>query len=294
MGPTAAGKTDIAIAFSEQYPCDIISVDSAMIYRGMNIGTAKPDASIQAIVSHKLIDIRDPSESYSAAEFCIDATREIELSLSKGRIPLLVGGTMLYFKALQEGLSTLPSSDPVIRAQLEVELQHEGVQALHTRLALIDPIAAEKIKATDTQRVQRALEVYEITGIPISTWQQETPEKSPYHFVNIGVIPNDRAVLHDAIAKRFKQMLDLGFIEEVESLRARGDLNLSMPSMRAVGYRQVWEYLDGQFTQESMFEKGIVATRQLAKRQMTWLRSWNNLHTYNSLNNMFGIFRNRC
>ena len=292
MGPTAAGKTDIAIAFSQQYPCDIISVDSAMIYRGMDIGTAKPDAATQVIALHRLINIRDPSESYSAAEFCIDATREIELSLSKGRIPLLVGGTMLYFKALQEGLSTLPSSDPVVRAELEADLQREGVEALHARLALIDPPAAAKIKSTDTQRIQRALEVYEMTGIPISVWQQEVPDKSPYHFVNVGIIPNDRAILHDNIAKRFEQMLETGLIEEVESLRARGDLNLSMPSMRAVGYRQVWEYLDGQSTKEEMLEKGIAATRQLAKRQMTWLRSWKSLHTYNSLDNMFGTFKN--
>lgn len=283
MGPTASGKTQLAVQLVQRFPMEIISVDSAMVYREMNIGTAKPDAQILKIAPHRLIDIRDPSEPYSAAQFCEDAVREIKDIFAKGKIPLLVGGTMLYFRALQEGLSELPSADPLIRAKLNKEAEQSGWPALHERLAKIDPVAAKRIHSNDSQRIQRALEVYEISGKSLTFWQQEKPSLlENFDIINFAVAPLDRAILHERIALRFKQMLKEGLIEEVKRLFERGDLNLQMPSMRSVGYRQVWEYLLGNLTYEEMQEKGVVATRQLAKRQLTWLRSWLNLTWFDS------------
>lgn len=283
MGPTASGKTQLAVQLVQHFPMEIISVDSAMVYREMNIGTAKPDVETLKIAPHRLIDIRDPAEPYSAAQFCEDAVREIKDIFAKGKIPLLVGGTMLYFRALQEGLSELPSADPLIRAKLNKEAEQSGWPALHERLAKIDPVAAKRIHSNDSQRIQRALEVYEISGKSLTLWQQEKPSLlENFDIINFAVAPLDRAILHERIALRFKQMLKEGLIEEVKRLFERGDLNLQMPSMRSVGYRQVWEYLLGNLTYEEMQEKGVVATRQLAKRQLTWLRSWPNLTWFDS------------
>jgi len=281
MGPTAAGKTDLAVECVEQFGCELISVDSALVYREMNIGTAKPDAQTLARAPHKLIDIIDPLESYSAANFRQDARAEIESTLSRGKTPVLVGGTMLYYKSLQEGLSELPSADESIRAQLEDEAMHHGWQAMHDRLAKIDPVSAERIHPNDPQRIQRALEVFEISGRTLTDfWHQQAAQKLPYNNLKIAFFPEDRELLRKRIALRFEQMLELGFIEEVEALRARGDLHLDLPSMRCVGYRQAWEYLDGAGNFDEMKEKSIVATRQLAKRQLTWLRKESNCNFY--------------
>ncbi len=273
MGPTAAGKTELAVDAAEQLNCELISVDSALVYRQMDIGTAKPDTETLQRAPHKLIDIIDPSEAYSAANFRDDALREIEASFAKGKTPLLVGGTMLYYRALQKGLSELPSADESIRAQLETDAEAVGWAKMHQRLADIDPDSAQRIHPNDPQRIQRALEVYELTGKTLSDyWREQTSRTLPYNIIKIAFFPEDRENLRQRIAIRFKQMLQMGFIEEVETLRARGDLNLDMPSMRCVGYRQVWEYLDGLMTYDEMTEKAITATRQLAKRQLTWLR----------------------
>jgi tRNA dimethylallyltransferase len=274
MGPTAAGKTDKAIQMAQEQNCDLISVDSALVYRGMNIGTAKPDAQTLKAAPHALIDIIEPYQSYSAADFCRDAVQAIEQSLAKGRTPLLVGGTMMYFRALQQGLSPLPQACPKTRALLEMQLAEQGLAHLYKELQSIDPLAASKIKPNDKQRIQRALEVFRLSNIPLSTLQLQQAEPLPYEFVNYAIIPDDRAELHARIAERFHLMLTAGFIDEVCGLRARGDLNLNLPSMRAVGYRQVWQYLDGEFDKATMIDKGIAATRQLAKRQLTWLRRW--------------------
>lgn len=274
MGPTAAGKTDLAIALSERLPCDLISVDSALIYREMDIGTAKPDATTLARAPHRLIDILDPLESYSAATFREDALREIADIHAAGRIPLLVGGTMLYYRALQQGLATLPAADPQLRQRLEAEAEAEGWESLHRRLMAIDPASAERIHPNDPQRLQRALEVYELTGRTLSElWAEQSGEVLPFQITKLVVAPADRAILHERIARRFDLMLKQGFIAEVERLYHRGDLSLELPSMRCVGYRQAWRYLDGELDHETMREKAIVATRQLAKRQYTWLRS---------------------
>jgi tRNA dimethylallyltransferase len=247
----------------------------------MNIGTAKPDAETLARAPHKLIDIIDPTESYSAANFREDALREIKSSLSRGKTPVLVGGTMLYYKALQQGLSELPAADKSVRAQLEADATAHGWQAMHERLAAIDPVSAERIHPNDPQRIQRALEVYEISGKTLSDfWQQQTSQTLPYNLVKIAFFPEDRDLLKQRIAQRFHQMLELGFIDEVEALRKRGDLHLQLPSMRCVGYRQVWEHLDGLMSYEEMVERAIIATRQLAKRQLTWLRKEQNCNFY--------------
>jgi len=281
MGPTAAGKTDLAIECVEQFGCELISVDSALVYREMNIGTAKPDAQTLARAPHKLIDIIDPLEAYSAANFREDARAEIESTLGRGKTPVLVGGTMLYYKSLQEGLSELPSADESIRAQLENDAMHHGWKAMHDRLAKIDPVSARRIHPNDPQRIQRALEVFEISGRTLTDfWQQQASQKLPYNILKIAFFPEDRELLRKRIALRFEQMLELGFIEEVEVLRARGDLHLDLPSMRCVGYRQVWEYLDGAGNFDEMKEKSIVATRQLAKRQLTWLRKESDCNFY--------------
>jgi len=285
MGATASGKTDLAISLLEHFPMDIVSVDSVMIYRGMDIGSAKPDAATLAQAPHRLIDILDPAESYSAASFREDALRELTEITAKGRIPLLVGGTMLYYRALLDGLSQLPSAEPVVRQQLEKKASLNGWQAMHDELARIDPEAAGRIHQNDPQRIIRALEVYEITGKAMTQLQKENSrgDALPFRIMKMAIGPEDRAVLHQRIAKRFKLMLEQGFIEEVETLYQRGDLHQDLPSIRAVGYRQAWDYLTGRLDYNDMVEKGIIATRQLAKRQLTWLRSESSLHRLDSL-----------
>ncbi len=283
MGPTAAGKTDLAISLTKQFPCDIISVDSAMVYRGMDIGTAKPDATILAQAPHKLIDIRDPKDTYSAAQFCQDALQEIEEIHQIGRIPLLVGGTGLYFRSLQQGLSDLPSADPTIRDNLTQQASTIGWHAMHQRLAKIDPQAAKRIHPNDPQRIQRALEVYEASGKTMSQWYQKSAIQTwDYPTIKIIVAPAQRQLLHDRIQHRFEQMLAYGFIDEVQRLMEHNDLTVDLPAMRAVGYRQVWQYLAGELTHAELIEKGIIATRQLAKRQLTWLRAENHAHWFDS------------
>ena len=285
MGPTASGKTDLAVALVETLPMDIISVDSVMVYRGMDIGSAKPDAGTLARAPHRLIDICDPAEPYSAARFRDDALREMADITAQGRIPLLVGGTMLYFRALLNGLSTLPSADADIRTRLEAEAEADGWASLHRRLAEVDPEAAARIHPNDPQRLQRALEVYELTGTPLSELQQsqQADQPLPYRIIKLAVAPADRTILHERIAQRYELMLQNGLVDEVESLRQRGDLHQDMPALRAVGYRQVWEYLGGSLNYTEMVERGIIATRQLAKRQFTWLRSEPDLTLLDSL-----------
>ncbi len=275
MGPTASGKTDIAVHLVQNMPVEIISVDSVLIYKDMNIGSAKPDAQTLAIAPHRLINFLDPSRAYSVAEFRRDALAAMADITAQGKIPLLVGGTMLYFRALLGGLSELPAADEAVRKKLEAQAVDIGWQAMHEKLQQVDPVAASRIHPNDPQRIQRALEVYEISGEPLSTLQQKNTVKNvlPYNVTRLIVSPADRAVLHQRIEKRFHQMLESGFIDEVKALYNRGDLNLDMPSMRAVGYRQVWEYLDNQRDYNNMVERGVVVTRQLAKRQLTWLRN---------------------
>ncbi len=275
MGPTASGKTQLAVELVQRYPFEIISVDSAMVYKGMDIGTAKPSPEILQIAPHRLIDICDPRDAYSAAQFRTDALREIDDIQSHNKIPLLVGGTMLYFKTLQQGIAAMPSADPEVRAALLAEAKAIGWPKLHQRLQTIDPQAAARIHAHDSQRIQRALEVFMLTGKNLTRWQQDQADQGlDQKIINIIIAPDDRKVLHERIALRFMQMLEQGFVDEVKQLIARGDLSLDFPAMRSVGYRQVWKYLLGEYTYEEMCEKGIIATRQLAKRQLTWLRSW--------------------
>jgi tRNA dimethylallyltransferase len=277
MGPTASGKTAAALEIARHLPCEIISVDSALVYRGMDIGTAKPTVAEQAAVPHHLIDILDPAESYSAMQFRQDALRLVTEIRARGRLPLLVGGTMLYFKALRDGLDDLPQADAVLRAQLDAEAETIGTPALHARLSTVDPATAARLKPNDSQRIQRALEIYMLTGKPMSELLAKTSKPDlPFVLLPIAMEPSDRSVLHARIAARFDAMLKNpggALIEEVKQLRARGDLNLNLPSMRCVGYRQTWEYLDGAYDLATLQEKGIAATRQLAKRQLTWLRS---------------------
>ncbi|MCL1149311.1 tRNA (adenosine(37)-N6)-dimethylallyltransferase MiaA [Shewanella ulleungensis] len=277
MGPTASGKTALAIDMATQHDCEIISVDSALIYRGMDVGSAKPSAKELALAPHRLIDILDPSESYSAADFRRDALVAIEDIIARGKTPLLVGGTMMYFKALLEGLSPLPSADEVVRQQILLQAEAQGWESLHKELRSIDPVAGERIHPNDPQRLSRALEVYRISGKTMTELTQTKSDALPYDVVQFAIAPNDRKVLHDLIAKRFNIMLEQGFIDEVTRLKARGDLHLEMPSMRCVGYRQCWQYLDNEFDHATMVEKATAATRQLAKRQLTWLRSWPDL-----------------
>jgi len=284
MGPTAAGKTDLAVELVQQRACEIISVDSALIYKGLNIGSAKPDAATLAVAPHHLINICDPLEAYSAAQFRSDALALMFDISSRGKVPLLVGGTMMYYKALMEGLAPLPQSQPDIRAQLEQDIVDQGLQALHSRLADIDPVAGERINATDPQRITRALEVYLISGETLTShWARQQEQKLPFEVASIGVWPPERAVLHQRIEQRYKIMLQQGFEQEVATLMQRGDLHLDLPSMRCVGYRQMWQHLAGEYDHETMVHKGVVATRQLAKRQLTWLRSWPDLHVFDSL-----------
>lgn len=274
MGPTASGKTAAALALAQQFPCEIISVDSALIYREMNIGSAKPSAEERAAIPHHLIDIIDPAQSYSVAQFRTDALTLIEQIIARNSVPLLVGGTMMYFKVLMQGLGDLPAANLEIRRRLDAEIAANGIASLHARLAVLDPITAQRLPPGDTQRIQRALEIIEQTGQPLSTlFAQQTNEKPALNIQAFSLEPSDRSALHQRIANRFDAMLQQGFVDEVRALRARGDLNLSMPSMRCVGYRQAWEYLEGKYNFEEFRERGIIATRQLAKRQLTWLRS---------------------
>lgn len=279
MGPTASGKTGVAVELVQQLPLEIISVDSALVYRGMDIGTAKPDAATLRLAPHRLIDIRDPAEPYSAAEFRADALREMVSITACGKIPLLVGGTMLYFRALEQGLSDLPSADPEVRAQLEAQAREKGWPAMHARLREIDPESAQRIHPNDPQRIQRALEVYELTGCSLTQLcQQGLQSPSSYRFLKIVLAPEDRAILHERIAQRFRDMVEGGFLDEVQRLRQRPDLNPGLPSMRAVGYRQAWAFLDGKLSADEWVERAIIATRQYAKRQLTWFRGEPNIH----------------
>lgn len=284
MGPTASGKTELAVALHKAIPSEIISVDSAMIYRDMNIGTAKPDPTILEIAPHHLIDIRNPDQQYSVADFCRDADRLIDEILKRNRLPILVGGTIMYFHSLQFGLSELPAADPTIRSQLEEFAQTNGLPALHQRLAEVDPESAARIHENDPQRIQRALEVYLLTGVKLSAWHRaKVPVRSDIDTVCIGLLPQDRSQLHDRISIRFDQMLQAGFIEELKTIREHWNLTATMPSMRCIGYRQAWSYLEGQIDYQEMRDQAIAATRQLAKRQLTWLRHYPETHCIDPL-----------
>jgi tRNA dimethylallyltransferase len=283
MGPTASGKTDLAVNLCNRLPCDIISVDSALVYRGMNIGTAKPDAELLTKTPHRLVDIRDPLEPYSAADFVADAQKHIALISKAGRIPLLVGGTMLYFKVLLEGMAKMPIADPEVRAQIAAEAHDHGWPHIHQRLTEVDPAMAAEIHPNHSQRLARALEVYVISGVTMSEWRVRQKEEeigrlhNQYNIVQLAICPTERTELHRRIVLRFDKMVEQGFLEEVESLYARGDLHKDLPSIRAVGYRQAWLHLQGEYDFETFREKSIIATRQLAKRQLTWLRGWDQL-----------------
>ncbi|MBK0392891.1 tRNA (adenosine(37)-N6)-dimethylallyltransferase MiaA [Ramlibacter algicola] len=272
-GPTASGKSDAALALARELGGEIVSVDSALVYRGMDIGTAKPTAAERAAVPHHLVDIREPTQPYSAAEFSADARRVIGEIAQRGRLPLLVGGTMLYFKALFEGLDALPPADPELRSQIEAEAVQHGWPALHAELARVDPAAAQRLAPNDAQRIQRALEVFRATGQPLSAFHGAQRSEGWRPAALLSLEPTDRAWLHERIERRFDAMLAAGFLDEVRALRARGDLHPGLPSMRSVGYRQAWEALDGQLPMDQLRDRGVFATRQLAKRQLTWLRS---------------------
>lgn len=288
MGPTASGKTDLAIALCEHLPVDIISVDSAMVYRGMNIGTAKPDAEVLGKTPHRLIDIREPSDSYSVADFCEDATREIKSIHRRGRVPLLVGGTMMYFNALRSGLADMPAASKEIRAAIEAEAKVHGWPAIHRQLMAVDPESAMQLHPNHSQRITRALEVYRQSGKTITRWRQEQDRKQSlanrFNVIQIALLPENRQHLHRRIEQRFQNMLERGFLDEVRELRRRSDVHMNLPSMRCVGYRQAWQYLDDLENQSrstsdrQLFEKGVAATRQLAKRQTTWLKNWGEFH----------------
>lgn len=283
MGPTASGKTDLAVELVRRFPLEIVSVDSALVYREMDIGTAKPGPEVLAEAPHRLIDLLDPAESYSAAQFREDALREMAAIVAAGRVPLLVGGTMLYFRALEHGLSELPPADAAVRAEIEAEARRVGWRALHEELARVDPAAAARIHPNDPQRLQRALEVYRVSGVPLSELQRGRRGSAlPYRPLRLALLPADRERLHRRIAARFEFMLERGLINEVAHLYERGDLDLSFPSMRAVGYRQVWRYLAGECGREQMIRQAVTATRQLAKRQMTWLRGDGGLEALNA------------
>jgi tRNA dimethylallyltransferase len=283
MGPTAAGKTDAAVALHERLGCELISVDSAMVYRGMDIGSAKPSALELKRAPHRLIDIRDPASPYSAADFRQDALSEMRQISAAGKVPLLVGGTMLYFKQLVEGVANLPAASPAIRAHLEQRWREEGLFALHRPLVEVDPAAGQRIHPNDPQRTLRALEVYYASGRPMSElWAEQEAKPFPWRVLSVALAPEDRGVLHQRIAQRFALMLEEGLIDEVAGLKQRSDLHLGLPAMKSVGYRQVWEYLDGQLDHAALVERGIIATRQLAKRQLTWLRRWKALHWVDS------------
>lgn len=281
MGPTASGKTDLAIGLSKHLPVELISVDSALVYRGMDIGSAKPTAAELAQTPHRLIDIRDPAEPYSVADFLVDAEREIAQIHAMGKIPLLVGGTMLYFRALLDGLAQMPAANAEVRAQIEQEAAEFGWPHIHAQLAQVDPLTAAEIHPNHSQRLSRALEVYRVSGKTMTQLRELQHSQSPagnfcdrFQVYQLAIAPRDRAVLHRRIAERFEKMLVNGLVDEVRALYERGDLHPDLPAIRAVGYRQVWDYLDGRLDYDHMRERGIIATRQLAKRQFTWLRGW--------------------
>ncbi|MSQ52352.1 MAG: tRNA (adenosine(37)-N6)-dimethylallyltransferase MiaA [Betaproteobacteria bacterium] len=283
MGPTASGKSQLAMALATRFPLEIISVDSAQVYRGMDIGTAKPGARERAEVPHHLIDIIDPTEAYSAARFREDALRLIKEIHGRRRIALLVGGTMLYFKALREGLSNLPAANAAIRADIDAEALQRGWSALHSDLSKIDPVAAARIKIGDTQRIQRALEIYRISGRSLSSLTGEARKlDAPFRALGIALMPTDRALLHQGIAERMERMLRAGLVEELRGLRERFPLDARMPSMRCVGYRQAWEHLEGKLSRRDLLDRAIIATRQLAKRQLTWIRATLEVHLLDS------------
>ncbi len=284
-GPTASGKTDLAITLSDRLPIEIISVDSVMVYRGLNIGSAKPDQKTLNNYPHHLIDICDPSVNYSLGDFYEDANEAIRLIHSKERIPMLVGGTMMYFNALTKGLSDLPSSDQAIRKKLEDEADEIGWPELHKRLSKIDPVSGEKIEANDKQRIQRALEVYELSGKPLSSFFQDNRKNSDYRFFNINLFPDDRQSLYERIESRFNQMLELGLIDEVKRLLNQSELTSSHNSMKSIGYKEICAYLEGKQTLIEAKEKSTLATRRLAKRQLTWLRSLDDCHKLNTFDN---------
>ena len=283
MGPTASGKSALAAALAGHFPVEIISVDSAQIYRGMDIGTAKPSVAERRSVPHHLIDIVDPTGSYSAAQFRSDAVRLISEIAARGRIPLLVGGTMLYFKALREGLSELPESDAALRARIDAEAAERGWPALHVELAKIDAPTAARLKPSDAQRIQRALEIYRVTGKPMSQLLGQTKSALPFRLLELALVPSDRAELHRRIESRFDAMLERGLVEELRALRERHTLRPGLPSMRCVGYRQAWQHLEGEFGRDELRDRGIFATRQLAKRQLTWLRAMKTVRSFDCL-----------
>ena len=288
MGPTASGKTALAVELVQRLPCDIVSVDSTQVYRSMDIGSGKPDAETLAIAPHRLIDIKDPVDPYSASDFRDDALEQIGDILSKQRIPLLVGGTMMYFKVLRDGLAAMPKADMKVREEIEQMAQMQGWGFVHQKLAEVDPQSAQRIHPNDPQRLQRALEVFKVTGKSMTQLHAQDNQRTnlahelPYKLNFFATQPQSREQLHEQIATRFRQMLDDGLIAEVEALRQRGDLSPALPSIKSVGYRQIWQYLSGDFDYDAMVEKGIIATRQLAKRQFTWLRSWPELHRLES------------
>jgi len=295
MGPTASGKTGLAVELAARFPFEIVNVDSAQIYRHMDIGTAKPDRAVLRRAPHHLIDLVDPTERYSAARFCEDANELLPEIYARQKIPLLTGGTMLYFKTLVEGLSELPAADPDTRLVIDTMAQESGWPVLHAELERIDPETAARLQPQDAQRIQRALEVFYLTGQPMSALIARGRAKgSAYRFVSLALQPSERAVLHERIAQRFEIMLELGLIGEVRRLREQFDLNPSLPSMRAVGYRQVWQYLDGEFGLRELREKGVAATRQLAKRQLTWLRSWRDAENLDCLQDDLLEQASRC
>jgi tRNA dimethylallyltransferase len=278
LGPTATGKTELALELHARIPCELVSVDSAMVYRGMDIGTAKPGRAVLERVPHRLIDIRDPAEAYSAGDFRRDALQAIADIRRQGRMPVLVGGTMLYFHVLQHGLSTLPPADPAVRSEIDAEAGRRGWPALHAELAELDPATAARIETQDAQRIQRALEVYRVSGVPLSEWhRRRQPEPIGAPLIKVGTAALPRSELHARIARRFGLMMEQGFLDEVVALYGRGDLHAALPSMRAVGYRQLWAHLEGRCDLDEALEKAMVATRRLAKRQMTWIRSQRDL-----------------
>jgi len=284
MGPTASGKSRLAMQIASRLPVEIISVDSAQVYRDMNIGTAKPSAAERSAVAHHLIDILDPVQSYSAAQFRSDSIALIEAVSQRGRIPLLAGGTMLYFKALLEGLSELPQSDASVRSLIDAEAAASGWPAMHAELARVDPASAARLKPNDSQRIQRALEVFRVTGRPMSDLHgKKVGSMLPFRPIAVALVPGDRAALHQRIADRFDTMLKNGLVEELRGLRRRYELRPGLPSMRCVGYRQAWQFLEGEYGKDELRDRGIFATRQLAKRQLTWLRSMRSLRTFDCL-----------
>jgi len=299
MGPTAAGKTDLAIEIAKLYPVEIISVDSALVYRGMNIGTAKPEPNVLAEFPHHLVDILDPTDSYSAGKFRIDALSLMADIIKRGKVPLLVGGTMLYFKALQYGMADLPNADPQIRSNLEQELKLNGLAGLHARLAEVDPISAARINPNDPQRIQRALEVYDITGKSMTELTESDQYELPYNVIKLIISPFKRQILHERIKKRYNKMIYNGFIDEVRTLYARGDCHPNLPAIRAVGYRQAWSFLSNEYDKDTFIDKAVIATRQMAKRQLTWLRGqddgiWFDSGTGLPLDAVLSFLTDRC